>query len=291
MLPPEDDALPEAEFVRRLGRAVRHAPDLQPGYKDLFPAAALTEAMLPLVARALGRTIGVIDADAEVVAIPHQWFAPATHAQSVVSSGDGGDGLDEEDDDDDVEVLRRQADGTGYVRDYDDEYVAKYEAHIQSRGWTFATDGCAVHLRQGDTASSSSSTTVPAAASSSGATSSRLAGAVNADARAALRHDQKGVLLYEVWGGTRPFVPGHTKADSAAAVPFAPYPSVTDPAFHPKLYRCRGLRPSDVSVRDESGSDGAVVRCATTSNGTNFMSPVTPYHSLLLMHATGTARR
>jgi hypothetical protein len=51
-------------------------------------------------------------------------------------------------------------------------------------------------------------------------------------------------VLYDVWGATRPFreVEAGTRPGRAALLPF---PAVTDAAFHPKLYRCRGLQPSD----------------------------------------------
>ena len=284
-----DTHIAETECVRRLAQVVRHAPDLQPLYASLFPAKTFTEAMLPLVARAVGRTIGVIDASDEVVAIPNQWFAPATRERSVDDAVDDLDSVE----DDEVEVLRRTSDG--YARDYDDEYVAKYEANIQLLGWSFTTDACAVDLRKGADEGASHVATPPVSATSKKASAS----ADETDAKVAvlrpkaLRHDQKGIRLYEVWGGVRPFQ-AHVGETAPATVrtAFAPYPAVTDPDFHPKLYRCRGMRPSDVGVRGEGEADDPSVVTLRDHQQLvrNFVSPFTPYHSLLLMHATGTGK-
>ena len=288
VLGPEDEALSEADCVRRLSRAVRHMPELQV-YGVLFPTKTFSEAMLPLVARALGRTLGVIDTDDDVVAIPYQWFAPATHEQSADTVDDiysiDNDGID---------VFRRTADGR-YEQDVDDEYVSKYEMCIQTRGWSFTTDACTVPYLRGGVDGTTTSTNVGTTTGSSGATtSSSVASMTITSPVRTIRHDQKGVILYNVWGATRPFraEPSGAGMTETRAEAIPPFPSVTDPAFHPKIYRCRGLRPSDVGVRGEGADDDPSVVTLRDHQQIvrNVMSPVTPYHSLLVVHATGTGK-
>lgn len=284
VLGPDDVSLSEADCVRRLSRAVRHTPELQV-YSGLFPATTFDEAMLPLISRALGRTIGVVDKDDDVVPVPHQWFAPATHEVSADTDNDLYS-LD----DDSVDVFRRTGQGV-YEQDVDDEYVSKYEAYIQSRGWSFTTDACTVpHLRgtfEGDTTSTTGSSGTKG---SRGPTNTSLSD--KSVTGRVLRHDQKGVVLYDIWGATRPFRAVETSGEGTRAALLPPFPAVTDPAFHPKLYRCRGLRPSDVGARATGADDDPSVVTLRDHQQIvrNVMSPVTPYHSLLLVHATGTGK-
>lgn len=284
VLGPEEDALSEADFVHRLRRAVRHAPELKV-YEALFPSNVLTEAMLPLVSRALGRTLGVVSTEDDVVQIPYQWFSPDTRE---TNSDDDLHSVEDEG----VDVFRQSANGT-YERDIDEEYVNKYEARIQSRGWSFTTDDCKVPEIRGRPEGSNSSSTgsTETASHSHGTTSSAAA---KTSSTRTLRHDQKGVIMYNVWGHTRPFRTGRTPTTETHHVHalHASFPSVMDEAFHAKLYRCRGLRPSDVGVRGEGLEDDPSVVTLRDHQQIvrNVMSPVTPYHSLLLVHATGTGK-
>ena len=283
VLGPEEDALSEADFVHRLSRAVRHTPELKV-YDALFPSKVFTEAMLPLVSRALGRTLGVVNTEDDVVQIPHQWFSPDTRE---TNSDDDLHSVE----DDGVDVFRRTSNGA-YERDIDDEYVNKYEAFIQSRGWSFTTDECAVSQIRGRSEGSNSSST-----GSSGVGSHSHGTASSTSARTGskrtLRHDQKGIILYNVWGHMRPFRTGQTQMTGTHHPPLhASFPSVMDEAFHAKLYRCRGMRPSDVGMRGEGLEDDPSVMTLRDHQQIvrNVMSPVTPYYSLLLVHATGTGK-
>lgn len=283
VLGPEEDALSEADFVHRLSRAVRHTPELKV-YDALFPSKVFTEAMLPLVSRALGRTLGVVNTEDDVVQIPHQWFSPDTRE---TNSDDDLHSVE----DDGVDVFRRTSNGA-YERDIDDEYVNKYEAFIQSRGWSFTTDECTVsQIRGRSEGSNLSSTGSSRAESHSHGTASSTS--ARTGSKRTLRHDQKGIILYNVWGHMRPFRTGQTQMTGTHHPPLhASFPSVMDEAFHAKLYRCRGMRPSDVGMRGEGLEDDPSVMTLRDHQQIvrNVMSPVTPYYSLLLVHATGTGK-
>lgn len=68
------------------------ARDLQRLYLSSTTPATLQEQHLPLLARMLGRTIGVIGENGELVCVPHQWL---TRGKPVVDVNGGEYGMEE----------------------------------------------------------------------------------------------------------------------------------------------------------------------------------------------------
>ena len=275
-------AVSESECVARLGRCVTRSSVLTAHYGKLFPSTRFDVAMLPLVSRLLGRTVGVIDVHDAVVPVPHQWFDPNDDGDG---DGDADSGAPA-----DVEILRRTSDG-GYERDFDNEYTTKYDTGIREHQWTFTTDAESLGTLVGvfrDTSAEDvvpdkvvvASDTIPAAAATASAASAASATGVR---ETKATYEQVGTQLYDVWCAKPPFVAHHD----------GPFPSVLDADFQPKIYRCPGLRPQDLCVRrenDNDGEDGFVTLRDHQQFVRNYLSPFTPYHSLLLVHATGTGK-
>ena len=279
----EDSTFTEAVCVRRLAKTVRTCKELKDVYSHLFPSTTFTEPMLPLIARAIGCTIGLTDADDTIIMIPAQWFSRVTYEYSESVSND--DDYTEEEEGQ-IELVRRVATDK-YVRDYDDEYITKYEMNIQTHGWSFTTDAISVTLTgsHGDSSSSlvSSSTT----SSFDNASQQESITPLKAPL---LRHDQKGVCMFDIWSVHSPLpvsTAKHSNCTSKAA-----YPNVIDPEFQQKLYTCRGFRPKDIGVRVKGdANDTSVITFSDHQQIVrNYMSPLTPYNSLLLIHATGTGK-
>lgn len=276
----EDTSFTEAVCVRRLAKTVRKCKELKEVYSHLFPSTTFTEPMLPLIARAIGCTIGLTDADDNIIVIPGQWFSRFTCEYSVSVSNDDYTGEEGEQ----MELIRRVANNE-YVRDYDDEYVTKYEMNIQTHGWTFTTDTIPVTLTGSNDASSSF-----VESSSHVVSSNHASPEAQPDPSKAplMRHDQKGVCMFDVWSHRTLFA----VTTSPSLTSETAYPSVIDPDFQQKLYTTRGFRPRDIGVRAKGDTNDT--RVVTFSDHQqivrNYMSPLTPYHSLLLVHATGSGK-
>ena len=273
----EDTTFTEAICIRRLAKTVRKCKELKNVYSHLFPSSTFTEPMLPLIARAIGSTIGLTDANNNIVMIPGQWFSKLTYEYSESVSHN-----DYEEEEDQIEIIRRVATDK-YVRDYDDEYITKYEMNIQTHGWTFTTDTIPVTFTGSHDASSSFYESLSNKSSSNHASKLETQTPLKAPL---LRHDQKGVYMFDVWSHHSLF----STTTSTSSTSETAYPSVIDPDFQQKLYTSRGFRPKDIGVRTKGDTTGVITLSDHQQIVRNYMSPLTPYNSLLLIHATGTGK-
>jgi hypothetical protein len=219
----------------------------------------LQEEHLPLVARYIQRTIGLIDADGEVVIIPNQWFA-TNQADEY------------------AEVIRKSVCEDGsvvYEQDYDEQYVAKYEQYIQQHGYAYYTDSIRIRLGGVDDTSSSSSSSSLASLSNES-----IAQIVNVKMKT-VRYDKDFETRFlDVWGSHYYFP--DTQQTS--------FPHIHDDHFHRKLYGHAKFNYATMLQHDSTQKRTVATYKDHQQLVRNFMSPMTPYHSLLLIHATGTGK-
>ena len=107
-----DIPVDEAEFVSVLYKCVQKHAFLKELYKDTLKPTSqkCTEAHLPLFARMIRNTVGVVDSNHDVVHIPHQWFAVG------------------DDNEDYPEIIKAHTDMSpvSYSIDFDEDYSARY---------------------------------------------------------------------------------------------------------------------------------------------------------------------
>lgn len=214
------------------------------------------EEHLPLMARCIGRTIGLIDDNGDVVPIPHQWFATQSN------------------EDDLAEVIRKSLDADGnvvYEQDFDDQYIMKYEDYIQKNGGSYSTDS--IQLEINDLSSSSSSVQ-----SISQHNLENLVDTQMTRVRFDERFEERFVAI---WGAQYAF-PDEQQGN---------YPSIHDDTFRRVLYDTQHLNFSSINQMTMTAQNSHIATFKDHQQLVrNFMSPLTPYHSLLMIHATGTGK-
>lgn len=244
----------EGVFLHNLYQAVKKQSALQ----KLVPieTTTLQEAHLPLVARCIERTIGLIDEDDTVIYIPNQWFA-SNQA------------------DDYVEVIRKSIleDGTVvYEQDFDEKYVAKYEEYIQQHRCSYFTDNTHIRLDDGSSTSVSSSL--------QSISHENIEHIVN-DKMKKVSYDKNFENRFlDIWG-THYYFPDK---------PQNGYPHIHDEHFHTKLYDQSRFHYANMLQQDTTHTLSVPTYKDHQQLMRNFISPITPYHSLLLIHATGTGK-
>ena len=210
---------------------------------------------LPFIARIIKRTIGLIDDDDQVIYIPNQWFASKQT-------------------DDYVEVIRKSIgeDGTiTYEQDFDEQYIAKYEEYIQKHQCDYFTDN--IELRLDDESSSSSSSLHSLSHES-------IEHIVNEKMKS-VRYDKEFENRFlDIWGAQYAFPDVSQNG----------FPSVHDEHFHASLYHQKRLYYSNILQKDIEQLSSVATFKDHQQLVRNYISPMTPYRSLLLIHATGTGK-
>jgi hypothetical protein len=246
----------EAAVVSQLRSCVRNNATLRRLYSSVLTAPHFQETHLPLVGRMIGRTIGLIDANDEVVHIPNQWFPRETT------------------NDTEPEVIRKLIvdNAPAYSIDFDEDYVAKYEEHITVRKCPFAVDS--IDILYGADKSEASTSSVQH---------------VSLEQIASLQNKTESIesaafeeTFIKIWSETH-----HTKHLATNSR----FPNIHDPDFQRKLYTSPSFGFRDILTGAKTRSnDEAVTFRDHQQLVRNFISPLTPYRSLLLVHGTGTGK-
>ena len=220
--------------------------------------------MLPIISQIINKTIGVIDENNNIVQIPYQWFSENTMIQEI-------------------EVIRQTKNSDGsmeYDIDYDDSYIMKYEEKIQKEQWTFNNSPNAIfntqfkHELSSYTSSSNSSHV-------SKFDQNKLIKIVNEQLK--IKNKQSSYdenRFTQMWTQEHSFDCSHSSL----------FPNVTDPHFKEKLYAIPMFSLGQNMVQNTKNMHHLYTYRHHQQLMRNYMSPLTPYRSLLLYHATGTGK-
>ena len=258
----------ENTFVRQLRSYIQHNSELNVlyGYLTKEKGHVLHKGYLPLIGRMIQCTIGLVDASHHVIEITHQWLSSTNDFPEVIQIVDDVDGV------------------VTYRLDFDEDYIAKYEEFAYANHLRITYDTISVHIGE----AGSSDAHVSRSSSEHNHSTSTVIDLSSSKSRT-IRHEvEKKKKLYthnhrtkqqfiNIWADTYHF-------EQEASV----YPNVLHNDFHQKLYQTDTFAFAEQKVSHPNQS--IVTYKDHQKFVRNFISPMTPYHSLLMVHSTGTGK-
>ena len=259
----------EAAFVSMLYNFTQKHRFLTELYKDTLLATSTEciENYIPLFARMIQNTIGLVDSNNDIIYIPHQWF--------VVGNKD----------EDYPEIIKRHTNTAPhtYSIDFDEDYTARYIEHATTNQWTTTTDQTQLKWKKDHRhdSSSSISSTIPSAEEIENAVASKL--------DMLKLHTNYEHSFSSTWGDVFSF-------DGKSATTFNIFPSPLHPHFHQELYKTttfaftrQMIENANITPNNNNPSKTFTFK-EHQQYVRNFMSPITPYQSLLVVHSTGSGK-
>lgn len=258
----------ERAFVQLLRRHVGEHPTLATLYKDTLTSDStqFVEAYLPLVGRVVKNTVGLIDAQRNVVHIPHQWLTTnqEEYPEVILKT---------------IDSATRQA---RYTIDFDDEYVERYSQSASQNNWSITTDALHVQLGAAERdAKQQSVSYVPTTYASEGS----LGEMVEATRVVMQKHSNYEETFMDTWAN-------HHHFDAEEIPKTTDYPNPLLPNFHNQLYKTSSFAFARVVETDDTVIEGTSGFSFKDHQKyvRNFISPLTPYNSLLIVHSTGSGK-
>lgn len=260
----------EATLVQMLFQHVQKHTTLMELYKDTLTTQSkrFIEAYLPLVGRILQNTIGLVDADNNIIHIPNQWLAQQT--------------------DDFPEIIKRTtSDDTKkmvYTIDFDEDYNDRYIELANTNQWQVTYDTVRIKWDGGNkqgAPSSSSGSSVPTKVTST----ESIADAVNTRQAVLRLQSNYEQLFLNTWDTDYYF-------DAQDIPKTTLYPNPIHPNFHNDLYKINPFAFARIAFtsNDRLNQRDTITFADHQKYVRNFISPLSPYHSLLIVHSTGSGK-
>lgn len=254
----------EATFVKSLHKKILTHPSLMSVYKDILTdtSTVFIEAYLPLFGRLIQNTVGLVDADDAIIYIPNQWFAVQTEEYP--------------------EVIKKHVSPTkevSYTIDFDEDYTDRYAELATEKQWPTTIDTIRFQLH--DTRTNRDTESVPTRIESVQSLE-QLVDIAQTTLRFESNYERQFV---DAWGGAYYF-----DADDIPNV--SRFPNPLHPQFHHELYKTNSFAFSRIMhTGDTNHMDNTVFTIKDHQQYVrNLISPVTPYHSLLVVHSTGSGK-
>lgn len=257
----------EKAFVQMLHAGVSEHPTLATLYKNTLTrnSTQFVEAYLPLLGRMVKNTVGLLDDQRNVVHIPHQWFTTDHDEYPEVI----------------LKTIHNTTQKASYAIDFDEEYIERYSQLATQHDWSITTDALCIPFGVDKNNEQHTPSSVP----THFASIESLEEMVEATRVVIQRGTNYEQAFLDTWAN-------HYHFDAEVIPKTTAYPNPLLPNFHNELYKTSSFAFARIVATDDTVIEGISGFSFKDHQKyvRNFISPLTPYNSLLIVHSTGSGK-